>query len=328
MMLDKNNKEDSLKIISDDFDWLIEDITQNKNIIKENLVKSIMEEKFDDTDDLEQKIKDISKVIENLNLLKQEYYSICMDDDKQDEARSEGEYQDLSDWTNTSLECIKLFDKEYKIKSWRNLLITEIEQLYIKKKEFIKQIDKLNEFKGRTRVYFSYDSNLEDNQFYKKLSFGLYVMVNCSANSIVMMCKKLLVVAGYSESELKIKVNMDNVTKNEEKIAVIESDKMIKLPGKYSSISIKKDLLKAIVTSFVNRKSEYGTDYIESRKVEEKFSNLISNTTKYTVPYHVIINIIKYLKDFRLLNNYADTKKGKYEVVSDESLKTWIDKNI
>jgi len=155
-------------------------------------------------------------------------------------------------------------------------------------------------------------------------------MVNSNANSIVSLSRKVLRIAGFKDDDLKIKVAQDNKTDTVEDIK-IELDKevgMIKLPRKYASISIDIDLFKTIVYSFINRKDEFSTAYIDPRKVEEKFDSIITSRTKYTTSYHVIINIVKYLKDFRLIDNYSGTKKGKYVIKDDGSLRTWIEKNI
>jgi len=39
-------------------------------------------------------------------------------------------------------------------------------------------LDKTNEFKGRTRIYFTYDESIIEAKHYKRISNGLYVIVN------------------------------------------------------------------------------------------------------------------------------------------------------
>ena len=56
-------------------------------------------------------------------------------------------------------------------------------------------------------------------------------------------------------------------------------------------------------------------------------TNILSNT-KYTIAYHVVINIVKYLKDNQFIDNYEGTNKGKYIVIDDSFLQAWADNNI
>lgn len=331
-MVDRNNINDILKVIFDDFNWIIEDMTQYNCILKEKLMQCYAEDHFEDGDEFQQKYKDFKKLITKIENIKEEFSSISSDDNEKKQLINSNKdfYEDLRDWTDTNPEEILLFGKRYSIKYWRDILITLIEVLLKKNKSFIDNIEALDEFKGRTRLYFTYDESLIDVKYYKKLSNGLFVMVNSNANSIVILCRKVLRLAGYSDDDLKIKVT------EESKVAIednnqIEADTelgIIKLPKKYASISLDKDMFKNIVYSIINRKNEFGTDYIEPRKMEYKFDSLILDKTNYTTSYHVVINIVKYLKDFRFIDNYPGTKKGKYTVVDDISLKTWIDNNI
>ncbi|QCX33272.1 hypothetical protein FDN13_05900 [Caloramator sp. E03] len=329
-MVDRNNIDDVFKVINDDFDWMIEDMTQYNNIVKEKIHQYINQDCFDDADDYKEKYKDMKKLIEKVMNLKSEFISLCIDDEKNNNKITEDNYDDLMDWTDTNPEEVLLFGDKYKINSWREVLLLVVEEIGKKNKQFINNIDEKEEFKGRTRIYFSYDESQIEKRFYKKLPNGLYVMVNASANSIVSLCRKLLRTAGFTDKDLKIKVNQENKNSMIEEIKVDNESGLgiIKLPKKYGSISIDKEIFKNIVYSILKRKEEYGTEYIEPRKIESKFDNVIISRTNYTTSYHVIINIINYLKDFHLLDNYNGTKKGKYKVVDDESLKMWIDNNI
>lgn len=330
-MIDRNNVDDVFKVINDDFNWVIEDMAQYDNIIKEKLLQCDKDDRFDDADEYKEKYRDIKKLIEKVENLRQEYVSLCKDDDdKNENIVPEEKFDDLSDWTDANPEEILLFGKKYEIKSWREILLCVIEEVAKMNKQFIDDIDKVEEFKGRTRVYFTYDDSLIDKRFYKKLSNGLYVMVNSNANSIVSLCRKILRTAGFSDKELKIRVTQENKPNVVEEIKVDTEAGLglIKLPKKYASVSIDKDIFKKIIYSILNRKEEYGTDFIEPRKIESKFDAIIINKTSYTTSYHVIINIIKYLKDFHFVDNFNGTKKGKYKVVDDNSLKMWIDNNI
>ena len=66
-MIDRNNVDDIYNIINDDFNWIIED-------------------RFDDGEEFKQKYKDIEKLVEKIENIRQEYSSICKDDvDKKEE---------------------------------------------------------------------------------------------------------------------------------------------------------------------------------------------------------------------------------------------------
>jgi hypothetical protein len=331
IVVNRNDIKDIIKVVSDDFNWIIEDMIQYNNIIKDMLQQCIAEDRIDDIDEYKEKYKDIKKLIEKVENLKAEFISLVSEEDeKNQEIKLEEYYDDLTDWTDTNPEEILLFGKKFEIKSWREVLLKLIEEIGKKNKNFISNIDKIEEFRGRTRVYFAYDDSNIDKRFYKQLPNGLYVMVNSSANAIVSLCRKVLKIAGFSENDLKIKVNQENKPSTIEEIRV-DTDtiqRIIKLPKKYGSLTIDKEIFKNIIYSILNRKEEYRTDYIEPRKVEKKFEKEIISKTNYATAYHVIINIINYLKDFHLIDNYNGTKKGKYIVVDDESLKMWIENNI
>lgn len=204
-----------------------------------------------------------------------------------------------------------------------------LEELIIINPDFISRIDKLDEFKGRTRLVFSYDEKMIDNKLYKQLSNGLYVLVNNNANSIVSLCKRVLKASGNNEDDIKVVSIQENSNYSREE-SKVETDisGLIKLPRKYASISIDKEIFKQIVYSILDRRNVYGTDYISPGKIKEKFDKTINEKTKYITSYHVVLNIIKYLMDFRFIDNYPGTKKGKYVVVDDSSLKLWVDKNL
>ena len=110
--------------------------------------------------------------------------------------------------------------------------------------------------------------------------------------------------------------------------AVQITNDTIKLRPQYASITINKQIFKAVIQSVVDRKKDYGKDYINPREIESKFEEDILKTTKYTTAYPVIINIIKYLKDLKMIDHFPGTKKGKYVVVSDDTLRHWLESNV
>lgn len=330
IMVDRNNLDDLLNVVNDDFNWLIEDITQYNSIIKEKRKDCIDADLIDEEEELKQKYLDIKKLIEKVENLRLEYVSLFKEEAKEKETNDRiNNFIELSDWTDTNPEVILLFGKKYSVKFWRDILVVMLEELLKSNPGFIDKIDQLEEFKGRTRLYFTYDDSLIDKKLYKQLSNGLYVMVNSNANSIMSLCKRILKASGNDEDKLKILSLQESkqIIKENVKLETDNNGK-IKLPKNYGSISIDTDIFKQIVNSIIDRKAVYNTDYISPRKIVEKFDDIILNKTKYTISYPVIINIINYFIDFRLIDNYPGTKKGKYIVVDDSSLKSWLDKNV
>ena len=329
-MPDRNNIDDIYKIVKEDFSWIQEDMSQHRKLLKEELIKRIEKDRFEEIDEYRKKCDDIEKLIEKIESIKDEYISIVIGDDNKKEVDNNDEYDYLEDWSNTSPEEILLFGKRYKVKFWRDILFTLIEELYKIDKELINRLVYNKDFKGRKRLYITYDKNQIDEAYYKKTSFGLYVMTNASANTIYSLCLDILEILGYKEDDLKVKLKRSDKDREDREVKIEKDDlsNNIKLPREYASVSMDKSLFKSIVYSIINRNEEYGTNYIEPRRIADKYEELILNNTKYTVSYHVVINIIKFLKDSHFIDNYEGTKKGKYIVVDDDSLRTWVDNNI
>lgn len=328
-MIDRSNPEDIFKIVKEDFNWLKEDIHQHLSILKEVMIDLINKDNMDDIDEYKEKHQDLDKIIEKIDEIRNEYISIIKGEE-QNQIENETEYDYLEDWTGTDPIEVSLFSQTYSVKNWRDILLLLMEELYKKDTGLIADIVRSDDIKERTRIPFTYEHSRINKKFYKRTSYGLYVLVNDNANTIYSRCLKVLEFAGFGEEYLKIKLSesLENEYNQELNIDRNNNDDIIKLSKKYASISIDKSLFKTIVNSIINRKAEYGTDYIEPRRIEEKYNSLILKSTKYTVAYHVVINIIKYLIDIHFLDNYKGTKKGKYVVVDDVSLKTWLNNNI
>lgn len=329
-MPDRDNNDDMYNIIKDDFNWLIEDMEQQRKILQDEMIKFVKEDDFSKFDDYRGTREDLEKLIEKIESIRKEYISIIKGEETSKKCINDEEYNYLDDWGNTVPAELLLFGKKYEVSFWRDILLILIDELYKKDKELVNKLTDNEEFRGRKRIYFTYNKNLIDERFYNRTYYGLYVMTNASANTIYDICVKVLRFSGYSEDDLKIKIRGNFEEKNSKtvKIEKDNQDNVIKLPREYASITINRDLFKTIIYSIINRKEEYGTDYIESRKIVEKFEAPILLKTNYTISYHVVINIIKFLKDSQFIDNYEGTKKGKYIVIDDNSLKTWVDNNI
>lgn len=327
-MIDRSNPEDIFKIVKEDFNWLKEDIQQHQTILQDEMIGLIKNGSMD-FDELKEKFQDLEKIIQKIDEIRSEYISIIKGEE-QNQIGIKTEYDYLEDWTGTEPVEIFLFGETFIVKNWREILLILMEELYKKDSGIIVDIINSDDIKERSRIPFTYEHNKINKKFYKKTSYGLYVLVNDNANTIYSRCIRVLELAGFNEEELMIKLS-NNLTidyNKEVDIDINNNNEVIKLSKRYASISIDKSLFKTIVNSIINRKDEYGTDYIEPRKIEQKYKSLILKNTKYTTPYHVVINIVKFLKDIHFLDNFKDTKKGKYMVVDDNSLKIWLNNNI
>jgi hypothetical protein len=178
-------------------------------------------------------------------------------------------------------------------------------------------------------IYLSYDVNrLTKNN--RKLSNGLYVELNLSANDIVKRCRDILKQCGYNPDEIKFKVEWDNESyQKETDIPVIKkSDSEIKLSNKYASIHVTKELFRTVVNDIIDFENIYSMNYINPVKIKERLKEKIVSDSNYSSPYHVIINIFKYLLDCKLIENMPNTKKGKYLLKDKNVLQNWLENNI
>lgn len=326
-MVDRNSTQDIYSVIKDDFTWILEDIEQHNKLIKEKMHLAIEKDDFDENEELKQQYINIKALMDKIEDIKKEYISLFEEDNLQSE--EEVYKRDLSDWTDVTPTEIKLFERNYSVRSWREVLTLILEELIKRNPSYVAELDKINDFKGRTRLYFSYNEQEIAKKFYNKASNGLYYLVNSSANSIMTLCRRVLRIGGYEECTLQIiDYKEDPVNESAPINAVQITDDTIKLRPQYASITINKQIFKAVIQSVIDRKKDYGKDYINSREIESRFEEDILKTTKYTTAYPVIINIIKYLKDLKMIDHFPDTKKGKYIVVSDETLKHWLESNV
>jgi len=325
-MVDRSNIQDIYSVLKDEFTWMLEDMEQQRGLIKNKMLNLYKEDQFEEAEELKQQYINIKELMDKIEDMRREYISLFQEDD----AEEENTYvKDLADWTDIAPDEIKLFDKIHSVRKWREILTIIIEELIKMKPKYIEKIDKIDDFKGRTRLYFSYDEQQINIDLYSKASNGLYYIVNNNANSTMLLCRKILQMAGYEESALQVlKYHSSTGGSLKSNDSVQVSDDMIKLRPQYASIKIGKQLFIDIVTSILNRKEVYGKEYIVPREIEGKFKNVILESTKYTTAYTVVINIVNYLKDLKMIDHLLGTKKGKYVVISDETLKQWLETNV
>ncbi len=94
-----------------------------------------------------------------------------------------------------------LFGKTEPIKFWNEVLIKVCEAVQLRKPYVVAKFDKMKVLNSGNRINFSYiESDIKFNR--KRLSNGLYIEVNRSANDIVSVSEKILELCGYSANEL------------------------------------------------------------------------------------------------------------------------------
>ncbi|MGH4050189.1 MAG: hypothetical protein ACREVX_02365 [Clostridium sp.] len=98
---------------------------------------------------------------------------------------------------------IKLFDKMYPIKSWNEILIKVCEVMLLKKPYVVATFGRELTLNSEQWTNFSYtESEIKDNK--KRLSNGLWIETNRSANDIVNVSKTILKLCGFNEKDLII----------------------------------------------------------------------------------------------------------------------------
>lgn len=103
-------------------------------------------------------------------------------------------------YSNTKPILLKFKQKEFQVKSWRDVLLKISSEIIKEKKDFSPAL----KIKGTKRIYFSEDKN----KLVVPLQIGnsnYFCEGYLSANSIVNLTKKLLKVFGYNTKDLEIK---------------------------------------------------------------------------------------------------------------------------
>lgn len=326
-------KKQILTMIFEDIECLKEDINSLKSSYKEQAKKLIDEEKYNESKSLTDRCKDLDRFKIKIEEMTEELDSIIDEemDLKCEESNSKDndDFVEIRNFTFTDPIQMKLFDKIYDIKgNWRDVLIMVCEELINRNPDKVKDFDKNEAFKGRTRVYFSYDPNNLTNQN-RKLSNGLYVELNMDNNDVVKRCRQALEQCGYNAEEIKFKVErkkegIEDET-GKESIEIEKNNDEIKLPKKYSGIHIKKELFSSIINEIIVFQINNNTNYVSPVKIKEKMNDIIIKNTNYSMSYHVVSNIFKYLLDCKLIDNFPGTKKGKYIIKDEKLLKKWVD---
>jgi hypothetical protein len=114
--------------------------------------------------------------------------------------------QDVGIYSHRSPARFVMFGRKVDVKDWAEMLVKVCEILILKNPYTVAQFDKYHDLNPLGNCYFSYNQgDIKGNG--KKLSNGLWVEINRSADDIVMLCKKVLELCGYPRSELEIEFN-------------------------------------------------------------------------------------------------------------------------
>lgn len=316
-------------MIFEDFECLKGDVDSLIEFHKNIAIKCIQENSHDGMITASENWKSLERYKNKINELLDEYDSIIAE--STDECSYKNETEDIDDdftglrnFTFTDPIQIKLLGQIYEVnKSWREALIILCEELIKKQTNKFKDFDKNEVFKGRKRVYFSYNAkDLTSNT--KKLSNGLYVELNLSANDIAKRCCDVVEQCGYNLDDIKFKVEWKEQSQEIKKIEKkLENKSEIKLPPKHSSVHIPRDLFEAIVNEIINYGNKNNVEFFNPRKISLDMNDLIISQSCYASTYHVVINLVNYLIDCKLVEKI---EKGKYTVKNNRLIKDWFDK--
>jgi len=115
-------------------------------------------------------------------------------------------YADLSDRTRTvrtKPRSVTLLGQTYPETRWKDVLIRTCEVLYTKNPSVIGNLDTNGDVNSARRNTFARsESGIKQTPI--KLSFGLWVETNQSADSVMRICRKLLSLCGYSADDISV----------------------------------------------------------------------------------------------------------------------------
>lgn len=98
---------------------------------------------------------------------------------------------------------IKLFNKTYSVRDWKEILIKVCEIMLLRAPYEVSRFDKIEKLNSNRQINFSY--NQKDIQFNpKRLSNGLWMETNRNADDIVKVSQEILNLCGFNENELVI----------------------------------------------------------------------------------------------------------------------------
>lgn len=190
----------------------IDDIEEAQKVLADSLIK------IRKIKGLKSSIDNITKEINESNLFETNYNNlnkeidnvtkVNLDEECEKKATKDNDIsEDINEsgleYTFKSPKSIKLFNKIYEIKYWNEILVKVCEIMLLKEPYIVARFDKEDELNSDRRINFSYkESDIKFNK--KRLSNGLWIETNRSANDIVRVSKKILELCGYDENILEI----------------------------------------------------------------------------------------------------------------------------
>ena len=228
---------------------------------------------------------------------------------------------------------IKLFGQSINVDNWTDVLIKVCESMISLKPTIIRDFDKSEVLKGRSRKYFSANSS-QLSPHAKRLSTGLFVETNFCANDIVEFCDEVLTQCGFSQNEIEYYYHQRTKQKSEPVCNSVEGndiekdDDIIYFPQKYNSINITYNLMKSILDQIFSLGLKQ-TPYIDNGELVDTMSDMIKSESHYEQPHHVIRSVRMFLMDLGVIALFEGAKRGKYVLKEPDSLREMMkDKKI
>lgn len=327
------NEKKIMSMIFEDIECLKYDLDSLIDFYKEQAKKLLDESKFNEPKVVIDRCNDLVRFKQKIDEMTDELDSIIVEEKdvnaEDNFEENDDEFEEIRNFAFTNPLQIKLFNKIYDVKgNWRDVLIMVCEELIRRQPDKVKEFDRNEIFRGRTRVYFSYDPAQLTRQ-HRKLSNGLYVELNMDNNDIVKRCRDAVEQCGYNPEDIMFKVEWKKElqqTGNKDKTLEIENiNDEIKLSRQYGSVHITKELFTTIIEEILNYQDKNKTNYINPVKIKEELNEVIITKSTYSISYHVVTNIFKYLLDCKLIDNFPNTKRGKYIIKDEKLLKNWVE---
>ncbi len=107
---------------------------------------------------------------------------------------------DANDFINKKVRSFTLFNETYNPHTWKELLVTVVEEMY---KRHAQDFDRCLSLRGSKMAYFSLDAN-ELSQPKQIMDSKYFVETKLNSNSIVKRSRDLMSLFGYKESDLRV----------------------------------------------------------------------------------------------------------------------------
>lgn len=105
-------------------------------------------------------------------------------------------------FTNRKPKAVVLFGQEHSVTYWRDVLVCTCEVLFTKKPQVVRSFDS-NKNLNKKRPTFSWHREAIKQQP-ERLSLGLWVELNHSAQTVMRICEKMLIECGFSPEDIQV----------------------------------------------------------------------------------------------------------------------------